>query len=120
MIDHKPKMCSCGHHFDNTSDYELLEKRQVFEIPPQRIDVYEHRIYQALCPVCGKNHKTDFSSTVTAVALYCTFFFFIYKLLLYQPPFYASFFLRKFHTDFYDFSVVCGVWNCIIFCVNLF
>jgi len=70
MIDHKPKMCSCGHHFDNIYDYELLEKRQVFEIPPQRIDVYEHRIYRALCPICGEKHKTDFPSTVTAPVQY--------------------------------------------------
>jgi len=70
MIDHKPKLCSCGHHFDNTSEYELLEKRQVFEIPPQQIDVYEHRIYQTICPVCGEKHKSAFPSAVTAPVQY--------------------------------------------------
>jgi transposase len=70
LIDHKPELCTCGHHFDTTSECELLEKRQVFEIPPQRIDVYEHRIYQAQCPVCGEKHKAAFPATVTAPVQY--------------------------------------------------
>jgi transposase len=70
LIDHKPELCNCGHHFAPTSEYELLEKRQVFEIPPQRIDVYEHRIYQSQCPVCGEKHKAIFPSTVAAPVQY--------------------------------------------------
>jgi len=31
--------------------------------------------------------------------------------LFYQPPFYTFFGLRKFHTNFNNFSVVSSVWN---------
>jgi transposase len=70
LIDHKPELCSCGHHFNTTSEYDLLARRQVFEIPPQHIDVYEHRIYRTICPVCGEKHKATFPSTVTAPVQY--------------------------------------------------
>jgi transposase len=70
VIEHKPELCSCGHQFNHTSEYDFSEKRQVFEIPPQRIDVYEHRIYETKCPVCGQKHKADFPSEVTAPTQY--------------------------------------------------
>jgi transposase len=70
IIEHKPEACTCGHHFDSSSACELTEKRQVFEIPPPRIDVYEHRLYQIKCPVCGKTHKAAFPLDVTAPAQY--------------------------------------------------
>ena len=34
--------------------------------------------------------------------------------------FYSFFYLRKFYTNFYNSTVVCNVWNCILFTVNLF
>ena len=70
IIAHQPESCTCGHHFDSSSVYELTEKRQVFDIPPQKIEVYEHRIYQSTCPVCCKKHKSSFPSEVTAPAQY--------------------------------------------------
>jgi transposase len=70
LIEHKPDLCSCGHHFDESSDYEFSEKRQVFDIPPQDIEVYEHRVYRSNCPVCGQKHKGVFPSEVTAPAQY--------------------------------------------------
>ncbi|MDR2144861.1 MAG: IS66 family transposase [Tannerella sp.] len=70
VVEHKPAVCNCGHHFGGVSEYEFLEKRQVFEIPPQRIDVYEHHVYQVRCPVCGQKHKAEFPSGVTAQAQY--------------------------------------------------
>jgi transposase len=70
VIEHKPETCACGHCFDNASGYDLSEKRQVFDIPPQRIDVYEHQVYQAKCPVCGQKHKAAFPPDVTAPAQY--------------------------------------------------
>ena len=69
-IDHKPEVCSCGHHFNNSSEYELSEKRQVFEVPPPRMEVYEHRIYETKCPVCKKRHKAEFPSGITAPSQY--------------------------------------------------
>jgi transposase len=70
IIDHKPESCTCGHHFNGSSAYELTEKRQVFEIPPQEIDIYEHRIYQIQCPVCGKKHKAGFPPEVASPVQY--------------------------------------------------
>lgn len=70
IIEHKVEACSCGHHFESSSESELTEKRQVFEIPPQHIEVYEHRIYQRKCPVCGKICKSRFPSAITAPVQY--------------------------------------------------
>jgi transposase len=70
IIEHKPEACIYGHHFDSASEYELSEKRQVFEIPPQKIDVYEHRIYRVQCPACEKKHKAEFPAEVTSPAQY--------------------------------------------------
>jgi transposase len=70
IIEHKPEECIYGHHFGSASEYELSEKRQVFEIPPPKIDVYEHRIYRIQCPVCEKTHKAEFPPEVTSPAQY--------------------------------------------------
>lgn len=51
-----PGTCSCGHGFTE-EELELTEKRQVFELPPPRLEVTEYQIFKALCPVCGQEQK---------------------------------------------------------------
>ncbi len=48
-----PGLCSCGHGYTK-EELELAEKRQVFELPPPRLEITEYRIFQALCSVCGQ------------------------------------------------------------------
>lgn len=62
--------CECGK---SLSDVELLvgeEKRQVFDLPPQLLQVTEHRLGSKCCPGCGKIHQGRFPDQVDAPAQY--------------------------------------------------
>jgi transposase len=45
------------------------ETRQVFDLPPVRVEVTEHRILEARC-TCGKAHRGSFPADVAATAQY--------------------------------------------------
>lgn len=47
-----PSHCNCGAVMADQSR-ELVEKRQVFALPPARLIVSEHRSYGCTCPQCG-------------------------------------------------------------------
>jgi len=63
-----PKTCSCGCNMDYA---ETTKKtRQVFDIPMPKIKVTEYVTYEALCPGCGKIHKTEFPNEVSQPTQY--------------------------------------------------
>lgn len=65
---HNPKNCSCcGRNF-NESEIESFKSRQVFDLPPQKLIVTEHRVGFITC--CGKEHKGDFPQEVTVSTQY--------------------------------------------------
>jgi transposase len=70
--EHKPEACTCGHCFDDSAEHKFLSKRQVFDIPPPKIAVYEHRIFETQCPVCGQKNRTEFPAGVTNPTQYGT------------------------------------------------
>ena len=57
-----PATCdACGSTLDEA---HISEARQVFDIPPQQVEVTEHRVLEARC-TCGKVHRSNFPEGVT-------------------------------------------------------
>lgn len=57
IIYHALNSCSgCNQSLENITavDYET---RQVFDIPPMKIEITEHRAEQKICPCCKKNNN---------------------------------------------------------------
>ncbi|MBU2768657.1 IS66 family transposase, partial [Acidithiobacillus ferrivorans] len=67
VIHPLPATCdACGYPLDAA---HVSEARQVFDIPPQQVEVTEHRVVEARC-TCGKVHRSDFPEGVTATTQY--------------------------------------------------
>ena len=65
---HNPKNCSCcGRNFHD-NEIESFKSRQVFELPPQKLIVTEHRVGFIHC--CGTEHKGEFPENVTNTTQY--------------------------------------------------
>ena len=68
VVDHPlPDVCdACG---ESLTGQATTETRQVFDLPPVKIEVTEHRIHALRC-TCGKLHRSEFPDEVTAPAQY--------------------------------------------------
>ena len=69
VIECKPESCSCGHELVK-GNYELAEKRQVFDLPQPRLEVTEYQLYKVICPKCGKTNKAEAPEGITGAAQY--------------------------------------------------
>ena len=69
IVDHKCTDCSCGHNLES-EPLKDVENRQVFDIPPLKIEVTEHRAEIKVCPHCGSLVKGSFPESVTAPVQY--------------------------------------------------
>ena len=69
IIDHRP--CSCGNCGSDLSGMaeEVVEKRQVVDIPPIQPVYTEHRVYAKTC-ICGHVTEGYFPGSVTAPMQY--------------------------------------------------
>jgi transposase len=70
VITHAPEACpGCGAALDAT-DVITSERRQVFDLPPVRVTVTEHRAETRRCPACGVTAKAEFPADVRAPVQY--------------------------------------------------
>jgi len=90
VIVHTASTCSrCGASLEHV-DPSVVERRQVFDIPPPRIIVTEHRAEHKRCPHCGCFHPTEFPVEVAHPVQYginlkaLLVYFCIYQLLPYE------------------------------------
>lgn len=62
---HLPAQCAgCGRSFGADESYELVQSRQVFDLPEPRLEVTEHRMGQIEC--CGKMQRGDYPAEINA------------------------------------------------------
>lgn len=76
MVDHpdkvielKPQLCICGYNLKDVSK-KLLEKRQLFEIPPPELYIQEYQSYSCDCPNCHITVYQPFPEKIKAPVQY--------------------------------------------------
>ena len=68
-IVHDVAQCGgCGHRFSGEADGH--DARQVFDIPPIKVEVTEHRRLHRTCPDCGQRNKGSFPEGLVQEAQY--------------------------------------------------
>ena len=68
-IIHNISQCDCcGNNLPKSS--EIYDTRQVFDLPPIKIQVTEHRVLQKTCTVCGTQNTAKFPEGVTQKTQY--------------------------------------------------
>ena len=72
VVIHSPKSCfSCGHELSCVNkEKECVEKRQIFDVPPPKTEITEHRISIKNCPACGSATRGLFPKDITASTQY--------------------------------------------------
>jgi transposase len=64
--------CGCGRSLSGVESIPSTLRRQVFDLPPQLIEVTEHRLECKQCPACGQQHRGEFPAGVSAPVQYGT------------------------------------------------
>lgn len=66
---HRPAYCQCcGRQFSANETYEIVQSRQVFDLPVSKLEVTEHRLAQIEC--CRIVQHGEYPKTVTATVQY--------------------------------------------------
>lgn len=74
VIVHSVSTCSgCSATLEDVESY-AYEKRQVFDLPPPKIWITEHRTQKKCCPQCGLQQRAAFPEQVKAPTQYGTGF----------------------------------------------
>ena len=69
-ILHQVHVCStCGTSLENVPPIDW-ERRQVFDLPPQKIEVTEHQAERKICPGCGRLNEATFPEDVRQTTQY--------------------------------------------------
>jgi len=66
------QVASCPHCATDLQSVESCrqERRQIFDVPPVRIEVTEHQAEVKVCPTCGEQVKGEFPADVTQPVQY--------------------------------------------------
>ena len=71
VIVHLPVACLvCGTSLQEIEPHIAKEKRQVFDIPPLRLEVTEHQLGVKQCPCCQTETRAQFPAAVANLASY--------------------------------------------------
>jgi transposase len=65
ILRHSPKRChDCGRNLADVAGRESADRRQVFDLPPLKLEVTEHRLLSKCCPRCGALNQGVFPEGV--------------------------------------------------------
>ena len=65
VINHAPESCvACGESLETIAGEAGRERRQVFDVPPIKLEVTEHRVIRKTCLNCGKENCGQFPQEV--------------------------------------------------------
>src|SRR5919109_2266855 len=71
VLTHAPQQCAfCGRALTEGAGRLAEERRQVFELPPLKLVVAEHRVVLTECPRCGQENIGAFPDGVSCGASY--------------------------------------------------
>jgi Transposase and inactivated derivatives len=71
ILTHTPGQCAaCGAWLGEVAGRLAEERRQVFELPPLKLQVTEHRVVIKGCPACGQENVGAFPEGVSCGASY--------------------------------------------------
>jgi len=70
VIEHAPQQCGCCGLDLTPLDGQEDARRQVFDLPPLRLFVTEHRSLRKVCPNCGHASRATFPEGVTQPVQY--------------------------------------------------
>jgi transposase len=71
VLTHAPQQCAfCGRALTEGAGRLAEERRQVFELPPLKLVVTEHRVVLTECPRCGQENIGAFPDGVSCGASY--------------------------------------------------
>jgi transposase len=70
IVEHAPKQCACCGLDLTLLCGEEDERRQVFDLPPLRLLVTEHRTRRKVCPDCGHTNQATFPPEVSQPVQY--------------------------------------------------
>lgn len=90
VVEHRSNECaSCGASLIGTASSEL-ERRQVIDLPPLRLEVTEHQVHRVSCPKCGQTTSGSFPVDVAQLVQYgprlqaLVVYLLVYQLLPYD------------------------------------
>jgi transposase len=70
VLRHRPERCAtCQHPLAGVTG-EVIERRQVQDLPPWRLVVSEHQVEQVQCPACQQMNRGTFPAEVSTPAQY--------------------------------------------------
>lgn len=70
VVTHRPVQCAhCQHALEGVAG-EVVERRQVHDLPPLRLVVHEHQMQQVRCPQCQQLTRGSFPADVVATTQY--------------------------------------------------
>ncbi len=71
VVVHGPERCAtCGASLTDVEREVTAQRRQVFDIPPLKLEVTEHRLGVSRCPCCERENSGEFPSLVPCGASY--------------------------------------------------